>query len=460
MKLTTTDILRSGIRGRQASRGWSVRHPDDEDEPLPSTEMQLRAHVFDELVRRLSAAGHKTERLSQQILSFCLPTQGADTELWLTLLKDPVYISDAELQELLDLQPVYATSTEPSPGQNVVYLRSFCFEAGQLAAVLQDLFHRGDMSLELTGSWLEIANDVRSTLPIFIRFCGMSGIGSAWQKHIKDMKSTTLRPMMRFLQATRLLFPEIIEQVNIFEVKRAFVAAPTNIDQILIDSRERAITALLGPETLLNNASGGKYGDTSISREISDDFEALDTRTVELLHTNTTHCPPQMAQGVLDYVLACQKFANNQPLLTGTSSFPFTDALVTVNVRQATPAITDNGAFTPFLMIGHDPALTSFQGAVPFFDLDAFTTQQVTATINSLGSLEEGQDFTNEQLAKNLHAKGYLPVINLIPWTTKGSEILSVILKLTRQYLKATNPLIAVTWGGSGVVLRNWQLRA
>ena len=439
-----SNILRAGVRRRQHSS--RITRKSDKEDPLPSTPIQIRAEVFDQIVKRLIIAGHETSDLNQQILSFCLPTDRPKADLWRGLLDSPFHVTDVELREMLDLQLSNTTSARPSPGQVTFYIRSFCFEAGQLATVLQDLFRRGDMSLESSTSWLEIANDVSSSLPIFIRYCGMSTTRSAWERHISDMKSKTLRPMHRFLQATNLLFPEIIKEANIFEVSRAFVAYPS--DQSWVDLRERALIALLGKDTLLNSASGGKHHDTSITQSTSDDLEVLNTRTIELLDLKTTNCPPQMEREISDYVLACQKFANDQPLLTGTSSFPFTDALVTVNKHQATPAVTEDGAFTPLLMIGHDPTLTSFHGAVPFFDLDAFTTQQVVAAINSLGNLEEGQNVTDKQLARNLHAKGYLPFIDLFPWTKKRSELLGVVLQLTRQYLKATNPLIAVTWGG------------
>ena len=452
-----SNILQSGIRRRQrSSRSWFLRKPDQED-PIPSTPIQIRAEVYEELVKRLDAAAHGSKKLNPQVLTFCLPIGRPNAELWRGLLDSPFLVSDIQLQQMLNLQKVNTASPRPLPGHVTFYIRSFCFEAGQLAVLLQDLFRQGDMGLESSTSWLEIVNNVESTTPIFIRYCGMSGACSAWERHVADMNSRTLRPLNRFLQATRLFYPEIIDQANIFEVRKAMV--PYASDQAWDDLKERALVALLGPETLLNTASGGKHPDTSISQTTSDGLEILNTQTIDLLHIKTTRCPPRMEQEISEYVLACQKFANEHPLLTGTSSFPFTDALVAVNKHQATPAVTEDGEFTPLLTIGHDPTLTSFHGAVPFFDLDAFTTQQLKAAINTLGSLEAGQNVLNEGLAKILHAEGYLPFIDLFPWTRKRPEALSVVLKLTRDYLKATNPLIAVTWGGqvSSCALSNFK---
>ncbi|KAJ9602454.1 hypothetical protein H2200_012996 [Cladophialophora chaetospira] len=439
---TQTTILKSRIRRRQTTKGYSfVPSPAD---PRPTSDEDVRNIVFKEIIKRLKESKISTETLNPLSLAWCLPLNGSDIDDWRFLLAEPTFVNDAELQQLLGLRLCSKEDTNPPEDHTLLYIRSLAFTKRELVRVLSDLARRGEY-IPKAKTWLRLLERKPDHQPIFLRYCGEVSSKSPWARHLDALRSDVQGPLKKIFLTTKLLYPEILAGISIFEVVRGRVTFKASHE--LVSLREQSLIALMGHPSLLNVQTGGVYVELSVALEDADAYDKLQMRTVDRLRSGTRALSPEALRALGDYADSVQEYANTNPHSTGTSVFTFTDHYRDVIYEQAIPVIMQKQGYTPLVTIGHDPTLDTFRSASSFYESDNLTRRNWEKLINLFASLETASGTINSKEAYLLHQDKMLPFVDMFQWPLKSRTDYPTAITLLRQYIQIVNPILAVTWG-------------
>jgi hypothetical protein len=417
---------------------WTWR----DNPPMPSTQMQLRDEVFDTIVQRLDDENVPTDSLNHLVLAWSLPMTGANPIHWRALLQNPMLVSDAMLGTLIQLQEADQQVKELDEGVKEIYIRSYTLTATQLGRISDIFISQGELVPE-AKQWKEVVRSVPGNTPCFVRYCGTTSSVTPWQRQQTDV-TQKVTPAARFPQVMRVYYPAVVTNLTIFVLPRARVTFA--IQNAHVDVREQALVALMGKSTLLNRQKGGRYPDIRPTMEDAESFGRFGPKILSLMH-DTDPCSNTTKKALHAYADATQQYANQRSSTTGTSSYSFTNDYKRVMLNQALPATIKNTSYSPMVLLGHDVLVGSFREATPFFETEIFSSHLMNNIVNWLATLEWNKSKLTDGFAKKLHARGMLPFVNLYQWFKKSREDLPQAINLLRQYLQATKPLVAMTWG-------------
>lgn len=409
------------------------------------SQLDLRNHVFDAIQTRMERALLlNMSMINQPFVSFLLPLKNASRSMWERLLSTPLTLSDTELESMFKLRKCTMQSKQNwQVGHVIFYIRSFSFEVQQLNAVIDHLQSNGVL-LGKAERWREELKDLSPTTSIFLRYCGCTA-SSAWQRHHEDMfTSRRNSDFLHILHTTKLLYPEIIDEINIYEFVTGTIPISLPGVNEVRDLREQALIALFGLDTLMNTQSGGKYPSTEPSSELERELVSLRLSTLTRMSRQTEPCQSSIMDDIEKHVQSVQQYANDNPDSTGTHAFAFTDERSQALLRQLKPRTLKGTSYTPMAFIGHDPTVREFQDSVPFYDADTFFKDSLFSIMKFFCRAEEGND---PYLPKKLFSQGFFPLIDLYPWCRKSPQDLSLVMTETRHYLQTIDPLVVVTLG-------------
>jgi hypothetical protein len=145
---------------------------------------------------------------------------------------------------------------------------------------------------------------------IFIRCCGTTSFSSAWGRHINDLRLKYATSISTFLTICERLHPHVIAAAEIDELPDATVFGKLQAaQQHVVDLREQALIAPIGPSTLLNTAKGGLSTKFVVQEVETAGTSRLDTKLQQQLqwYTNGSHG----ATAIHAYATTVQKYANS-----------------------------------------------------------------------------------------------------------------------------------------------------
>lgn len=436
------DLRRMAIlRRQQASQ--PVRQPDrDPSLPQVFTQVQLRSDVYDRIYSAMEE--QELKLVNHNLLQLLLPTSKTNLASWQKLLISPMLVTDAELQSMFVLRKCKSSTTPPlDPNQVTFYVRSMALQVHELNTIIEYLESNG-VSLRKAAAWRAVMERLTPSSVIFLRYVGQT-TKSAYSRHSGDLTSKQKTEAISVFQAIRLLYPEIIDEINVFQFVKGTL--PVYIPQVydLSDLREQAAIALFDLKTLLNSQPGGKklqYVPTHLE-DIEIMFNSLAVRPINRFDIHTTPCSQSVLDDLATYVETVQQYANDNPQTTGTHSSSFTNDYRAAVLKQITPVTIQKTSYTPFIMMGQDPTLEMFQGGKTILQTDSIVKHLLIQTFDMLGR-REGKA---AGITKALFGRHRLPFVDFFPWPKKSPRDMDVVLDRMRFYLQVTDPLVVVTFG-------------
>ncbi|KAH0382755.1 hypothetical protein KCU92_g5931, partial [Aureobasidium melanogenum] len=427
---------------------------DQQETPQPMRQAleKLRSRVFTHILSQLNIRDIATSGLEQRYLNWCLPRL-LDHELWDRILDDCLFVTPAELEQVLDLHdvaPVY--SGEPS-GATRFYVRTLAFEVQELLRILSELSkERYDYNRKIFN-WTERLKNVDPRVIVYIRYGGMSEY-EPWKRHLDDLTKDIGSFSLAFIQKTLLTYPNVIKNAVVQEVRDARVDFP--VDQSILNLREQALISLIDSGALNTEAGGAFQHDPTTEEERV--FATLNTRVSTQLATSTKPCGPEKLRQIQDLATSIMRYANDNPVLTGTNHFTFVQAHCDAIIRGMIPSLLHNN-MTPFVTMSSDIPLSAFKNPNTFF-LDAGCSAHLSATVfNFFGAWEQGLGRFDVSYVSQMVKDHQLTFIDLFPWPKKDQATIEHAMGFVRQYFAIVSPLVVLTHGEdvSSIVLGNLQ---
>lgn len=269
---------------------------------------------------------------------------------------------------------------------------------------------------ELTYKYWRSAPD---SLKIYIRYIGQTG-RTAWRRYKEDLDPSLTSGLNRtFIQTCQNHFPQILAEAQIHEFHTATIDFELKTSQRRVaDTREQALIAVFGPQTLLNSSVGGF--DAVIEHDQTDrsEFEALLTKSIKHLEWHAE--VPEDTNAIAEYGDKIQAFTTENQDSTNALSYPITDEVKALLIKQATPAMV-NG-HTILLTVGCDMAVNGYQSKKPFFHGGLRSSEITTSVLNDMVQRELGYSTTKEYRVASLHDQNFLPFVDLFPWAKKDMQ--------------------------------------
>jgi len=426
--------------------------------PHATTNSDSRQWVLSTIQSRLEAQGLQSSlRLIQEpaVLAFLLPQNESDAELWKALVDIPrlaMQITDDELQSMFSLR--YTIKQSAREDKSIVfYLRSFKYAAYQLEDVMEYLQQDGIM-LDSFAEWRSVLASVAADTTIYLRYIGRTN-GTPWKRHLADLSTAEWKTGVRnVLQATQTIYPEITNSANVFEFVRAEVPEECSLAESISDVREQSAIALFGHGILLNKQAGGLHVPIEFSRDLEKELSKIRWESIEQLQRKTEPCSPEVVAKLQAWAAKTARYARSRPESTGTWGNSFTDDFIDTLVEQSIPKRMKGTEWTPLVMLADSVTLQGYQHAQKFSDTKSFTFKLVSEALSFFVNIE-GQSST----VKSLFDEHFLPFNDLFNWTRRSRNDLPEAMALMRDYLKAVNPLVTITFSEytSSVALGNFQ---
>lgn len=362
----------SALQYRQRVNKNRRRHTTLEEEPyeeqsgqqLPENDAQFRQEVFNTIKSRLREEGIHAQDLGERFFGWCLPKYGASRQDWSRLLHHSLFLPNEKLETLLSLEKVGQATRVDKEKLALFYIRTFALTISELAGVLQVLVDedmRGDtflMLVDLVGT----LEDTPDTI-VYLRYCGSTGTGNAWLRHVDDLRNIPPSFLGRLLQALLDECPEVVDAAEVHEVTEATFRFP--VDQSLIDVREQALIALFGLDSLLNTVPGGHGLQYNLDEEDETQFHDMRTNLIERFSLQCEPCSSVIDRGIQQYAASVQQYCIGHAT-TGTDRVPYSDQLRDLVTKQAIPA-TILGEYAIMTTIGSDITQEQVRLLMPFF---------------------------------------------------------------------------------------------
>ena len=364
-----------------------------------------------------------------------------------------MFLSNEVLTTMLNLKR--STSESRTTSGHIFYIRTFTFTFSKLLELLQALFDQGVGIFEQPLGWLELLfslDPVRdANTVIYIRYLGTSSSTTAWGRFKDDLKMaerTIGSFIYRFLHLCTRDHPQIIADTEVHELPDGLIPMELNRSrQRIADVREQALIALFGHRYVLNTSEGGygrryQYSDTD-----AHDFAVLRTDTLRNIRSYTE---PFQDIALLDtYARAVQEYAAENPVSTKQRLYPITDDLCATIRRQATPVMIRGTKYSVMVTIGSDNTAEGCASKNAFYKGVGQSSEVTIDIFNNLAQCEQGYSTTATNFVSEMCDDSQLPFVDVFPWAGKMDVDLPFALKNLRSYLKATSPLIVLTFSNN-----------
>jgi len=144
-------------------------------------------------------------------------------------------------------------------------------------------------------AWDTAMAELNPRSQIFVRYVGCTK-GAAFSRHMYDIASIPSVSASHLWQTMRLLFPQLADEVRIYQFSRGTVPVSIRGPNEVRDIKEQAAIALLGPETLLNQEPGGLEPETDQGEEVDQQLAILKLSTTRDLSHQTEPCSASVQQ--------------------------------------------------------------------------------------------------------------------------------------------------------------------
>jgi hypothetical protein len=348
---------------------------------------------------------------------------------------------------LLNLTTVNS-KTAATPDSTIFYIRSFEFTVDEFCTVLGLLMDASyDMNDKLFH-WLELADSIeeaeRTRTRWTVRYCGRTD-GAAWSRHVGDLSASSGKSKTwfgRFLKATREEYPEIIDNVQIDVVTDA--TSSSTLSAASSDLREQLLISLFGLG-VANAQAGGVDVISPFNEDDQDAFLKLQTNTSNLLKL-LQPCLEDIEESIETYIDRAYKYTAKNPISTGADKRDFSDKLRRHLRDQATPAMLSVGCAL-LTSIASDIGQDDHDDST-FYESGRRSANIVNSCFDHLTHWEKPTGSAFKPGATRAMSKsGYLPFVDLFPWFKKDEADYPKAGELLLEYLRATKPLIVLTYG-------------
>jgi hypothetical protein len=401
----------------------------------------LKTRVFTHILNKLTLHNIPTYGLDQRYLNWCLP-RAVNHQLWDRIMEDCIMVTPAELEQVLSLHHVDQVYSSELTGSTRLYVRTFVFEVQELLEILSQLSQeRYDYNGKIF-QWTERLKNVVPSAVVYIRYAGMSS-HDPWKRHLDDLTPMDASSfVLAFIQKTLLTFPEVIKNVIVQEVRDARIEF--SVDQSIVNLREQALISLIDSGSLNTEAGGAWQHDPTTEDEQV--FATLTTRVTAQVPVSTKACGANKLKQILDLASDIQKYANENPLLTGTNIFSFVQVHCDAIVQGMTPSLIHTN-MTPFITMSSDIPLSTFKNPRTFFLEPAVAPHLAATVFNYFGAWEQGLGQFDSSYVSQLVNDHHLPFIDLFPWPKINQAVMGPAMDFVRRYLAIANPLVILSHG-------------
>ncbi|KIV87790.1 hypothetical protein PV11_03312 [Exophiala sideris] len=422
---------------------------------LDGTELKnLRQGVFDVVKLRLQHRGVSITTIPESFFAWMLPKNNANAADWNLLINNPVLLSNVQLGKMFNMVSS-AGPKEAEPGEVLFYMRTFAFTLEELTELIQAMFEEGFGSHDTPYVLWELIQDLDPVADagstIFVRYCGTTTEGSAWDRHEHDLRNSYTTMKSIFFKICQRLFPHIMAAVELHEFPDAtlLTGGLDSHKQHIVDIREQAMIALLGPSTLLNTAKGGLHTQFVAHEEDNAVIAGLSTSLLQKLPGYNEQC--QNLDLIRRYSQEAQDYAQSNPATTNTARYPIDNAVKDVIYNSAVPALV--GGYCLMVTIGSDLTPDSIEDLKPWYKGGFESADLLISMFNEIAKVELGFPSMQSSFVADMYDANQLPFVDLYPWAKKEASDLDKALELLRKYLQAVKPIIVLTLGGlvSGV---------
>ncbi|KAK4941893.1 hypothetical protein LTR10_018223 [Elasticomyces elasticus] len=443
-------VLQVQRRFTNERRLRSIRQPDLPVSLDNSGVRVLRKDVLDVINIRLERAGISTKTIPEAFFAWMLPRNNANAADWNLLVNCPVFLPNIRLRQMFKMHRSTGR-TEAEPGETLFYVRTFAFTLEEFTDLIQAMFEEGFGSHNAPYQLLELlqgldpVTDAGTT--IYIRYCGTTTQGSAWERHDRDLRNINQRDTsMRsiFFYFCQRMFPDVMEAVELDEFPDATLYGELDsYRQHTVDTREQAMIALFGPTTLLNTAKGG----------LNARFIAHETETTAITTLNTSllnklpwyNKPLPDLNTIRRYSQEVQDYAQSHPATTNTARYPIDDNVKDLIYNAAIPAMAGN--FPIMVTIGSDLTPDAIERLKTWYTGGIASAGLMVDIFDDLARTELGYSHLQSSFVADMHQKKQLPFVDLYPWAKKEASDLNKALELLRMYLQAVKPIVVLTLG-------------
>ncbi|KAK5235563.1 hypothetical protein LTR47_003036 [Exophiala xenobiotica] len=212
--------------------------------------------------------------------------------------------------------PGHCCKLDSDEGATIFYIRTYAFTLNECLDIIQAMFYEGLEAQDTPYILWELVRDLDpgdtddSEQVIFIRCCGTTSFYSAWGRHTNDLRLKYATSISTFLTICERLHPHVIAAAEIDKLPDATVFGKLQAAQRhVVDLREQAPIAPIGPSTLLNSAKGGLSTKFVVQEVETAGTSRLDTKLQQQLqwYTNGSHS----ATAIHSYATTVQKYANS-----------------------------------------------------------------------------------------------------------------------------------------------------
>lgn len=329
----------------------------------------------------------------------------------------------------------------------IFYFRQFILTVEQAHNVFHDMVLDGwHMNRNLFTWWhLVSSSTMQADEAVYLRYIGQTD-RNAWERHISDMYSKTLRTFLdRFMRTAFTKYPEILKAAEVYEFEEARQLLKT--PQAVSDMYERAFIALFS-EGVLNTAPGGKDSSAAYTHVDKIVFESLRTTTTDRVKNLTQGMPKDAAKNLEEYARSVCNYGNsNETTRRGRKKLHYyTDKTEKMLYQQgAFNACADGCA--PLVFLGSDLGDDHEEDEPTFFEAGGRTVDAVTALLNQIGSWEDPTGRKQDSFVQNLVEDHLLPFFDYHPFYAKHAANYHAASDLSYFYMQLAKPYIVVAFG-------------
>jgi hypothetical protein len=435
-------LLEQDLRARER-RGFE----DAGCKPHFITLWKFRNAIFQQLKCRLSQNRIRTDRLTPQLVKYCLPTS-VDSASWDRLLQKPLSLLDHVLVTMFKLDEDTGCSESTNTSDTTMYyLRSFSMSVTQLRELIADWKLNGHEYEEAT-TWTNMVTFLQPNDVVFIRYIGASNKKIPFRRHREDMLMRSYGLLARFLTTIGRLFLVVLDCCTVYEFREARQEDCTQWKKgdSIEDLPERALIALFGLPVLLNQDIGG-FGHTCLGDDSQRPlFQSLQTNvsvTMAALHL----APSDSRDQLENWVAEICKYALEHRLsvtIMGKTTYNFSDALSSTVLKQATSALY-NGEGSLFVTVGSGVSGAGFLNAEPFYAGPSSSANLMRTLFSGLLSWEIKTNNVSSHNVDHLIEAGAFPFVDLCPWLEAKGKDLAAAIKSLGRYIGITQPYVILT---------------
>lgn len=406
--------------------------PSAARDSVPSIAASDHDMIYTVILDRLQARNGCSLPESPNDINFLLPDPTSPlpkANLWSRIANASFLVSDAELQVALNLARVSELSQAPKHATDL-YIRSYCIRSNELRVILAEMLEANifNSTSKLTRytDWLAAT---KTQERVWIRYAGQTRT-TGLKRLLFDLSLPSRSFGMIFIQflAKDARFCQVIDYASVFTIIDA-----RSTEQKAADLGEQATVALLW-SGLLNQQWGGLGSTYNVPIADLETFASFSTSLTENAQSKTS--TPFDDDSTMRYVTALQEYHDTNV----SSNHTFTNAVRDACRRQL-QGLTVSGNATLALMVAAEPTVKSFRDAELFLDGSGDSGRLMMNMLSAMATSEASAKPCDETFKLSTLFR----FLDLVPWPSKNEDHLRPLVRLHRNYIESSKPIIVAT---------------